>query len=174
MYILGLCVSWGTSRICPAWSPSEHQLAPALSPFGGPRPKPRRPEEVVYNPNDSCSHFTQHLFPPKVPQQHTRTISYSTSNIIHTYYTLHLYAHLHLLFDMSCSNIHFFRSSWQAGCPRLLVSDTVCILLGCQDPVFGLLVRSIEWVQLTDQPLYFIADEYTAYSSFTYSVQTKR
>ncbi len=34
MCILGLCSSWGTSRICPAWSPSEHQLAPALSPFG--------------------------------------------------------------------------------------------------------------------------------------------
>ncbi len=36
MYILGLWSSWGTLRICPAWSPSEHQLALALSPFGGP------------------------------------------------------------------------------------------------------------------------------------------
>ncbi len=34
MQVLGLCSSWGTSRICPAWSPSEHQLTPALSPFG--------------------------------------------------------------------------------------------------------------------------------------------
>ncbi len=34
MCILGLCSSWGTSRICPAWFPSEHQLAKALSPFG--------------------------------------------------------------------------------------------------------------------------------------------
>ncbi len=34
MYILGLCSSCGTSRICPAWSPSEHLLSPALSPFG--------------------------------------------------------------------------------------------------------------------------------------------
>ncbi len=33
MYILGLFSSWGTSRICPAWSPSEHQLAQALSPI---------------------------------------------------------------------------------------------------------------------------------------------
>ncbi len=47
-------------------SPSEHlltpALSPALSPFGGPRPKPRRPEEVVYSPNDSYSHFTQRVF----------------------------------------------------------------------------------------------------------------
>jgi hypothetical protein len=37
IYILGLCSSWGTSQICPSWSPSEHLLTPALSPFGGPR-----------------------------------------------------------------------------------------------------------------------------------------
>ncbi len=73
MYILGLSPSWGTSRICPAWSPSEHQLTPALSPIWGPCPKPRHPEEVVYSLNDSCSHFTQCLFPPKLPQQHTCT-----------------------------------------------------------------------------------------------------
>jgi hypothetical protein len=33
-YVLGLYSSWGTSQICPAWSPSEHLLTPALSPFG--------------------------------------------------------------------------------------------------------------------------------------------
>jgi hypothetical protein len=35
MYILGLSSAWGTSQICPAWSPFEHQLAPALSPIWG-------------------------------------------------------------------------------------------------------------------------------------------
>ncbi len=55
-------------------SPCEHQLTPALSPIWGLRPKPRRPEEVVYSPNDSCSHFTQRLFPPKLPQRHACTI----------------------------------------------------------------------------------------------------
>jgi hypothetical protein len=44
--------------------PSEHQLTPALSPIWDPHPKPSCPEEVVYSPNDSCSHFTQRLFPP--------------------------------------------------------------------------------------------------------------
>ncbi len=108
MYILGQFSSWGTSRICPAWSPSEHQLAPALSPIWGPRPKPRRPEEFVYSPNDSCSHFTQCLFPPKLPQQHTWTVSYDTFNIIHIYFTSHLHEQLYLLFTW---HIHTF-TSW--------------------------------------------------------------
>jgi hypothetical protein len=135
MYILGLCSSCGTSRICPAWSPSEHQLTPALSPIWGPRPKPRRPEEVVYSPNDSCSHFTQRLFPPRLPQQHTCTTSYDTFNNIHTYYTSHPHEQSYLFIYMTYSHFHFFRSLlvwthsdsehlWQAGCPRSFVSDT--------------------------------------------------
>jgi hypothetical protein len=104
--------------------------------LGGPCPKPRCPEEVVYSLNDSCSHFTQRLFPLKLPQQHIQN-SYSTSNIIHTYYTSHLYAHLHLLFYISCSHIHFFGSSWQAGCPWLLVSDTLSST-ECSPSVTGL------------------------------------
>ncbi len=108
MYILGLFSSWGTSRICPAWSPSEHQLTPALSPIWGPRPKPRCSEEVVYSPNDSCSHFTQCLFPLKLPQQCTCTIPYYTFTLIHTYYTSHLNKQLHLLFTW---RVHSFNSS---------------------------------------------------------------
>jgi hypothetical protein len=64
-----------TSRIRPAWSPCEHQLTPALSPIWGPHLKPHRPEEVVSGLNDSCSHFTQRLFPLKLPRQHACTIS---------------------------------------------------------------------------------------------------
>jgi hypothetical protein len=94
MYILGLSSSWGTSRIRPAWSLCEHQLTPALSPIWGPRPKPRRPEEVVYSPNDSCSHFTQRLFPPKLPQQHTCTILayvHCHSYLLYTTFKQHLH-----------------------------------------------------------------------------------
>jgi hypothetical protein len=46
------------------------------------------------------------------------------NNIIHTHYTSHSYAHLHLLFYMSYLYLHFFWSSWQAGCSWPLVSDT--------------------------------------------------
>jgi hypothetical protein len=117
MYILGLSPSWGISRICPAWSPSEHQLAPALSPILGPCLKPRRPEEVVYSLNDSCSHFTQRLFPPKLPQQHTWTVSYNTFNIIHTYQTSHSHKLLSLLFTW---RFHSFISSGPRGRPAAL------------------------------------------------------
>jgi hypothetical protein len=127
MYILGLSSSWGTSRIRPAWSPCEHQLTPALSPIWGPRPKPRRPEEVVYGPNDSCSHFTQRLFPPKLPQQHTCTIfsisSPSSILIIHHIQTIFT------SFIIRQSFHYFFSSSWQADCSRSLVSNTAMIFI---------------------------------------------
>jgi hypothetical protein len=47
----------------------------------------------------------------------------------HTYYTLHfhnLILHYIILHDtlMSILHLHFFCSSWQAGCPRLITSDT--------------------------------------------------
>jgi hypothetical protein len=124
MYILGLSSSRGTSRICPPWSPSEHQLTPALSPIWGLRPKPCRPEEVVYSPNDSSSHFTQRLFPLQLPRN------------IHNYFLRYILHHSYLLYItftqaiisfiyITYSLFHFFGSSWQAGCPRSLVSDTL-------------------------------------------------
>ncbi len=68
LYILGLRSSWGTSRARPAWSLSGHILTLALSPFRGTHSRScAPPEEVVYSLNDSCSHFTQRLFPPTVP-----------------------------------------------------------------------------------------------------------
>jgi hypothetical protein len=114
------------------------RLCPLL---GGPRPKPRRPEEVVYSVNDSCSHLTQCLFPPKLPQQHKQIISYSTSNIIHTYYTSHLYAHLHLLFYMSCSHIHFlllriFMAGWLPSAPCVQYDITTCLRTKIQQFIF--------------------------------------
>jgi hypothetical protein len=60
-----------TSSMVPFWASTDSGFVPNLGPA---RPKPRRQEEVVYSPNDSCSHFTQRLFPPKLPQQHTCTI----------------------------------------------------------------------------------------------------
>ncbi len=115
MYILGLFSSWGTWRICPAWSPSEHQLAPALSPIWGPRPKPRRLEEVVYSPNDSSSHFIQRLFPPKLPQQHTWTISYDTFNIIHIFIIHYIYTNnftFYLRDIFTLSLLRIFMAGW--------------------------------------------------------------
>jgi hypothetical protein len=112
-------------------APSVHQLTPALSPIWGSRPKPRRPEEVVYSPNDSCSHFTQRLFLLKLPQRHTCNSLHYTFTIIHTYYTLHSSQQLHSFLKMIIHSFISPGSLWQAGCPRPLVSvtlqSTVCI-----------------------------------------------
>jgi hypothetical protein len=113
--------SWGTSRIRPSWSPSEHLLTPALSPFGGLRPKPRNPEEVVYSPNDSCSHFTQRLFPPKVPHQHSGIISYSTwqyhSHLYNTFTRTFTPFILHALFNFTSSDLHGRLAALGSLCP---------------------------------------------------------
>jgi hypothetical protein len=89
--------------------------------WGGPRLKPRHPEEVVYSLNDSCSHFTQRLFPPILPQQHTETIP-TVHNIIHAYYTSHSYTHLHLLFLhvlFKTSLLRIFMAGWMVLVPIL-------------------------------------------------------
>ncbi len=140
MYKLGLSSSWGTSRIRPAWSPFEHQLTPALSPIWGPHPKPSRPEEVVYSLNDSCSHFTQRLFPAKLPRQHTCTIF-----IIHSPSFILIYITFKQAFRsfyyMIKSLFHFFGSSWQAGCPRSLVFDTTTTTYPLFESTLVLLTR---------------------------------
>jgi hypothetical protein len=45
------------SSMDPFWASTDSVFVPNW----GPRPKPCRPEEVVYIRNDSCSHFTQCL-----------------------------------------------------------------------------------------------------------------
>ncbi len=121
VYILGPCSSWGTSQRRPSWSPSEHLPTPALSPFGGPRPKPYYLEEVVYSPNDSCSHFTQRLFLPKVPQQHTGIISYSTflhSHLLYITFTRTFTPFiLHAFFNFTSSDLHGRLATYGSLCP---------------------------------------------------------
>ncbi len=119
MYILWLSSSWGTSRICPAWFPSEHQLTPALSPLWGLRPKPHRPEEVVYSPNDSYSHFTQRLFPPKLPRNiHELFLtihSMSFISIVHHIHASNYIFYLHNIFTLSFLQI--FMAGWLPSVP---------------------------------------------------------
>jgi hypothetical protein len=92
------------------------------------------PEEDVYSLNDSCSYFSQHLFPPSVSHQRTVNISLYTKQW-HTfllYGTSHSYVHSqpHIIHHTYVhSHLYFICSSWQAGCPRLFVSDTIGLLL---------------------------------------------
>ncbi len=121
MYILRLFSSWGTSRICSAWSPSEHQLAPALSPIWSPPPKPRHLEEVVYSLNDSCSHFTQRLFLPNfLSNIHGMFLTvHSTSfiSIIHRIDTHTYIFYLHDIFTLSFLRIFMAGRLPSVVCP---------------------------------------------------------
>ncbi len=106
------------SSMVPFWASTDSGFVPNL----GPASKPRRPVEVVYSLNDSCSHFTQRLFPPKLPQQHTCTSLHYTFTIIHAYYT-HSGNQLHLFIYMI---IHSFIS--QAPHGRLAALGPLCPL----------------------------------------------
>jgi hypothetical protein len=51
---------------------------------------------------------------------------------VHTIYRIsfiliihHIHTYIHIFIYMSRTQLHFFRSSWQAGCSRILVSVTV-------------------------------------------------
>ncbi len=121
MYILRLCSSWGTSRICPLLSIYWLQLCPHLGACVQSHAIRRRLFIVLM----TASHISTNVFSLRMfPSNIKRLFLTVHNNIIHTYYTSHSYAYLHLLFYTPYSYLHFFWSSWQAGCPRLLVSDT--------------------------------------------------
>ncbi len=81
---LGHLLLEAPQRICPAWSPSEHQLTSALSPIWGPRPKSRRPEEV-FIVLMTAAHISPNVF----------SLQNFLSNILYMYYYSSLYIHHH-------------------------------------------------------------------------------
>ncbi len=124
MYILGLCSSWGTSRICPSWSPSEHLLTPALSPFGGPA------SEVKLSRGDCLKSSWQLLtfHPTSFPSKRssatfgTEIISYSTQQY-HSYLLYITFIRTFTSFIFTCL-IHTFTSSYLDG--RLAALGFLC------------------------------------------------
>jgi hypothetical protein len=132
MYILGLRSSWGTSWICPSRSPSEHLLTPALSPFGA-HVWSHAVRGRLFIVLMTAAHISPNFFSLRVFLSNSQQLFLIIhDNSMHTYYTSHLHVNLRRLFCTSYSYLHFFWSSWQAGCPWLLVSDTIqmtcCIL----------------------------------------------
>ncbi len=109
------------SCMVPFWASTDSGSVP----IWGPRPKPHRLEEVDYNLNDSYSHFTQLLFPPRVPQHTSLLLAaytvYRTSFILIIH---HINSYIHIFIYMSCLQFHYFQSSWQVGCSQILVSVT--------------------------------------------------
>ncbi len=108
MYILGLSPSWGTSRICQAWSPSEHQLTPSLSPIGD-RVRSHTVRRRLFIFLMTAAHISPNVFPPEPPQQHTCTAYYDTLTsfilIIHHIHTSSYRFYLRDIFTLSLSKI---------------------------------------------------------------------
>ncbi len=108
------------SSMVPFWASTDSVFVPNW----GPRPKPRHPEEVVYIPNDSCSHFTN-VFPSETSSATCMYCLLRYTHIIHTYYTF-IRATIAFIY-MTYSRFHYPRLPWQAGCPRSFVSDTLTL-----------------------------------------------
>ncbi len=112
MYILGFRSSWGTSRVCPAWSPSGHILTQALSPFwGAPVGSHACPEDAVYSFNDSCSNFTN-VFSVWVLLTNVQRISYynSCTADIHIIHHIHMYTYTYTTHHIHTSTCIFISS----------------------------------------------------------------
>ncbi len=93
MYILGLSPSWGTTRICPAWSPSEHQLTLSLSPIGArvPSHAVRRRLFIFLM---TAAHISPSVFPSETSSATYMYCLLRYTHIMHTYYTSHSYKQL--------------------------------------------------------------------------------
>ncbi len=97
-------------------------------PIWGPRPKLRGPEEVVYILNDSCSHFTQRLFPPRVPQHSHDYVLLCTQYIEYHSYLLYI-AFICTFTSLFTCLVHNLISSDLPG--RLAAHGFPCLLHYC-------------------------------------------
>jgi hypothetical protein len=155
MYILGLRTSWGTSRVRPSWSPSGHILTPALSPYwGAPVGNHACPEDAVYSLNDSCSCFTQRLFPQSGFSPTYREYLIIIHGIAHIQIicTSHLYVHQHLILYITFIHtpyLHSFISSALSG--RLAALDSLCPISDTT-PIHSRLIHLLPYIPIL--PIY--------------------
>ncbi len=110
-----------------AWSPSEHQLAPAMSPLWGTRPKPRRPEEVVIVLM-TAAHISPNVFSLRnfLSNIHVLLLTiHSTSfiSIIHHIHTSNCIFYLHDIFTPSLLQI--IMAGWLPSVPCVRYNSVV-------------------------------------------------
>ncbi len=126
------------SSMVPFWASTDS----GSSPFG-PCPKPCRLEEVVYILNDSCSHFTQRLFPPRVTQHTHGYFLLCTKYIKYHSYLLHItFAHT-FTSSLTCP-VHNFISCDLPGrlaahgflCPLQLYQSLIVKIVHLQNKTF--------------------------------------
>ncbi len=119
MYILGLYSSWGSSWICPAWSPSEHLLTPALSPFGaGVRSHAVQRRLFIFLM--TAAHISPNVFSLRKFLGNTQRLFLTVHSISFTLIIHHIYAHIHI-FILCILSISSFLLIFMAG---WLLSDS--------------------------------------------------
>ncbi len=122
--VLGLSPSWGTSRICRAWSPSEHQLTPSLSPIGA-RVRSHAIWRRLFIFLMTATHISPNVFSLRIflSNIHVQLIHSHHSYLLYITFIQATIAFIYITY--SC--FHFPWYPWQAGCPRSFVSDTIKI-----------------------------------------------
>ncbi len=119
MYILGICSSCGTSRICPAWSPSEHQLTPALSPFRA-RVRSHVVRKRLFIVLMTAAHISPNIFSLRnfLSNIHRLFLTVHITSFILFIHHIHAYIYifyLHVLFTLSLLRI--FMAGWLPSVP---------------------------------------------------------
>ncbi len=122
MYILGLCSSWGTSRICPSWSPSEHLLAPALSPFGGARVRSHAIQRRLFIVLMTAAHISPNVFSLREFLSNIQRLFLTVQAISFIPIIHHIYTHMYIFYFVCL--VHIFTSSDLHG--RLAALGSLC------------------------------------------------
>jgi hypothetical protein len=126
MYILGLRSSWGTSRVrpsCPLLSFYWLRLCPH---FGEPALEATLVRRRLFMVLMTAAHISPNVFSLQMFLSNVQWISHYNTRQKHAHILYITFIHTFTsLCYRSHSHLHFFWSSWQAGCPRLLVSNTI-------------------------------------------------
>ncbi len=120
MYILRRPSSWGTSRICPSWSPSEHLLTPALSPFGA-CVRSHAVRRRLFIVLITAAHISPNVFSLRMfPSNLQFIVSYNTrryhAHILYITFT-HTFTSFILYILLISSFLPFFIAGWLPSAP---------------------------------------------------------
>ncbi len=128
-----------TSFMVPFWASTDSGSVP----IRGARVRSHaiRRRLFTYSPNDSCSHFTQRLFPPKVPWQRTESFLIFTiiacTHIIHHIHTyIYTFYFTNLIPIFISSGLHGRLAALSSLWPIQVSMKRYCSTVGALDILF--------------------------------------
>jgi hypothetical protein len=118
------------SCMVPFWAYTDSGSVPH---FGAPTPEATLLRRRMFIVLMTAAHISPNVFSLQLSLSSVYWTSYyNIQQCIHTHYTSH--SHNLILYYIILHNtltsilhLHFFCSLWQAGCPRLIVSDTLIV-----------------------------------------------